>query len=471
MVGLAACGSTGDEPTRTESNLTQDEAVHVATLDEVCPTRESALCDALHEAESSASPGAAYARARDAARAMVATTPRTEALTSPALRYYLRERWVTLLVHGAIPEMGGTLSESTYSERAVDELQQHFPAYDVATIKMAQTYLPALEPEPCEQPKAVVMFFSGVIRLPDRNEFAEQMSALAVIPCAASVLVDTGSFLKPSLNVARAKETLAEVDAAYGELPLHLVGYSQGATNVMHALLEPEIASRTRSVLTLNGAAHGSEVADVLYDVLTGVEDACSRLGSAEASCERLRANRLSSTDAILEWLAEAMGGSSLDAFLAAENEISGVDSYDGFLESRMAGIRSLTTYEAREFWGQPDLQLPGTALYTSFRSIITDEDANLPESNRPLYELLRLAAPSSPYNDMQVRLENQSIGGSVADLEVVGRVAEGNHWQWEYAEGALSDAAMPSEMLSRIPHRSLIVAYFQTLAEVGLLE
>ena len=52
----------------------------------------------------------------------------------------------------------------------------------------------------------------------------------------------------------------------------------------------------------------------------------------------------------------------------------------------------------------------------------------------------------------------------------VVWPVAEGNHWQWHLEPHQLPAIAMPASMLEGIPRNELLLAHFQTLAEVGLL-
>jgi hypothetical protein len=98
-----------------------------------------------------------------------------------------------------------------------------------------------------------------------------------------------------------------------------------------------------------------------------------------------------------------------------------------------------------------------------------SDSSANLPSSNRLFHALLERAGEHRPYNDMQVRLDNQILGGPVADLEVASPVAEGNHWQWELATGAVPESTMPVDMTDRIRHRELLVGHYQTLVELGV--
>jgi hypothetical protein len=68
------------------------------------------------------------------------------------------------------------------------------------------------------------------------------------------------------------------------------------------------------------------------------------------------------------------------------------------------------------------------------------------------------------------VRLENQALGGPLAGVEAVGRVAEGNHWQWPLVTGNVEEAIMPAEMTDRIPHAAQAAGLFETLNDIGLL-
>lgn len=173
-----------------------------------------------------------------------------------------------------------------------------------------------------------------------------------------------------------------------------------------------------------------------------------------------------------METIAFAMGlpVEALAEFISAEDSIAAAPTVQAFFGAHTPGVQSLSTEVAARFWRERADALPSDTLYDSFRSVISDPTENLPLSNRLFFSLLERAGESVPYNDMQVRLENQRLGGAIADMEVVGPVAEGNHWQWELATGAVPESVMPAEMTSKIPHREFMVAYFQTLTEAGLL-
>jgi hypothetical protein len=108
--------------------------------------------------------------------------------------------------------------------------------------------------------------------------------------------------------------------------------------------------------------------------------------------------------------------------------------------------------------------------MYLNFRSYISKPERNLPQSNALSHSLLSNANSASPENDMQVRLANQELGGPLADVEIVGPVAEGNHWQWPLTSKDINASIMPSEMADRIPHDAMLLAYYQTLNEIGIL-
>jgi hypothetical protein len=46
--------------------------------------------------------------------------------------------------------------------------------------------------------------------------------------------------------------------------------------------------------------------------------------------------------------------------------------------------------------------------------------------------------------------------------------LAEGNHWRWELATGAVPEETMPAEMTERTPHREILVGYCQAVIELG---
>jgi hypothetical protein len=54
--------------------------------------------------------------------------------------------------------------------------------------------------------------------------------------------------------------------------------------------------------------------------------------------------------------------------------------------------------------------------------------------------------------------------------VEVVGRVAEGNHWQWQLADGAVPAAVMDPDMVRRTPDVDLLLAHYQALQDAGLV-
>jgi hypothetical protein len=158
-----------------------------------------------------------------------------------------------------------------------------------------------------------------------------------------------------------------------------------------------------------------------------------------------------------------------LQAFLDAEHEIARSQDLTDFLQKHLPGVRSLTTDAAEAFWRDHEGELPRDVLYTSFRGAIDDPSRDLPRSNEIFFQILKRSSARSA-NDMQVRLENQSMRGELAEHEVLMPVAEANHWQWEINPRAVSESMMPAEMAERAPQRELFVAYFQALREVGLV-
>lgn len=449
------------------------EAGAVASIADVCPSdRTDAVCNALRDGDT--------AGARTAVKSALAANHQN-AIEDDATRLFIRERVVSLLAYNGLTEQGAQSAPANYGAAATDFLDEHFPAYEgvADTFPLARTLEPPVDGQQCESTSAIV-FFPGVVRLMDRLEFAQQSAAMtAALPCLRTIIVNTGSFVAPSVNAAQAKDAILALEAEVGPLDLHLVGYSQGAANVLQTLATlPEIASKTRTVLTMNGASHGSEVANMLSDLLASRAEAgtfCEDLlPLSRLTCEAIAKNSPEPGPILMNVLAMSMGipVEQLQAWILAESEINSAPSnLTDFFDAHAPGVASLTTKEASAFWTDYGTSLPTDILYTSFRSVISDTSANLPLSNKLFHSLLERAGGDIPYNDMQVRLENQSLGGPVGGVEIVMPVAEGNHWQWELATGAVNEATMPADMTDRIPHRALLTAYVQALYEVGLLD
>lgn len=457
------------------------EAVAVVALDDVCPVaRQDPLCDALHAAQGSSGASAAshYASAIDTVRDRLQLESRSAVLADPAVRFLVRERTVSLLVWNVVTRRGAEQDSSNYADRARTVLQEHFPHYDAARFHMAHTWLPPRAPEACAP--QVLLLFPGVVRLPGRQEFGEQVAALRqAVPCLHAAHVNSGSFVAPPLNAQQARVALDDLDAMLGDdVPIHMVGYSQGAANALQTLVDyPEIAARVRSVLVMNSAAGGSEVGELGYNAMSAIDagtSPCSGLPELfRPTCEWATGLSPRPAEFLLELIARAMGVpvDDLTDFIEAEDSVSVAQDLISFFFRHLAGLQSLTLASADAFWAQRGNQLPSHALYTSFASIITDEDRNLPTSNLAFFALLERAGDTVPYNDMQVRLPSQRLRAPIDTLEVRLPVAEGNHWQWALTPGAVAEAIMPREMAERIPQAELLAGYFQALHDVGIVD
>ena len=442
------------------------EVAALADLDSVCGTsRRDELCEALRNENDEG--------ARAALQERIATESRRDVLADPAAQYWIRERTTALLVWNVAKSADVNPSKAAFVDATLSGL---FPAYDPAVFAIAHRPLPPVAPGCDEGAKAAVLIFPGVVRLGDRKEFAEQRAAVEeALPCVETFLVDTGSFVEPSVNAQRGAAAFELATEALGDVPVHMVGYSQGASNALTTLVDfPEIADRTGSVLLMNSAARGSEVADTLGGLISAVDGSyCETVPEfAKPACEWADVQSPVPGELLMETIAFAMGMpvEALADFIEAEDSIAEAPTLQAFFTAHTPGVLSLSTAVAARFWEERANSLPRDTMYYAFRSVISDPQANLPPSNQLFFSLLERAGERVPYNDMQVRLENQRLGGPVADVEIVGPVAEGNHWQWELATGAVPSAVMPAEMTDKIPHREYMVAYFQTLAEIGLL-
>ena len=135
-----------------------------------------------------------------------------------------------------------------------------------------------------------------------------------------------------------------------------------------------------------------------------------------------------------------------------------------------LSGLRSLSGYAARDFWSRRGEEIPRAAYYAAFRSIITDREANLPASNALLHRTVEYAGGTLPYNDMQVRLVDQRVGGPIAGREILSPVAEGNHWQWAMEPGQVPESILPGRMLEGLPRSAVVRSHLALLHEIGLL-
>ncbi len=442
------------------------EAGRIDTLSEICNVRrDTELCGAIGAGDWAS------------ARIHAAKVARYD-LSDEGMRAWLRDRAVGLFAWNVLTDLGRRGAEPSNYTGAVDTLlKTHFPGHDPETLAGARQWL-VPEIGECSAPRAAVLLFPGVVRLVRRDEFDQQRAALEdALPCVKTYRVDSGSFVDPGLNAKQAASLLEQIDIDVGpDAPLHLLGYSQGSSNALRTLVDfPHIAGRARTVITMNSAARGSQVVDVAAPLFEDLD--------LEAPCERVPAfgrpacrwaARLSPVPAefLLELFATAMGipSDELQGFIEAEDGVDAAPTKLDFLRRHLPGVRSLTTKAADAFWSERAAGLPRHVVYLSFRSVITDDGANLPPSNALFWHLLKRAGGAAPFNDMQVLLTHQRIGGPVADLEVTSPVAEGNHWQWELATGAVPPTVMPEDMTDRIPHRELLVGYYQAIAELGLL-
>jgi pimeloyl-ACP methyl ester carboxylesterase len=370
-----------------------------------------------------------------------------------AFHYFFRHRFVSLVVR-----------DSSDPAAAV---RRYFPSYPVEYFPLAHAHVAFQGTSTCGAEPEIVLIFPGVVRTANRNEFSTQIRALEEqFPGVIVKVVDSDSFQEPSAIATIARSTVAAIDQqSGGEARIHLVGYSQGALSALWFLATtPAVARRVRTVFVMNSAAHGSEIANLLLEALEffGLERAdCSSLPKwASSPCREAAGRKLSgSLQRFLERAARMLGLSL---------QIPAASTLGGFLKARIEGFRSLTTHATREFWARYGAALPRTASYFSFRSVVSSDD-NLPASNGLFFQFLKSVDVRRPENDMQVRLVNQSLGGPLSDVEIVGPVAEGNHWQWQLGPDDLPDAVMPRAMASRMPRTALFRAYFETLNEAGL--
>jgi hypothetical protein len=477
---FSGCAST-PEPDPIRLDLAAYASV--ATLDDVCPeARGDELCAALREADTQGTP-AAYARARELVRSSLAPARNVAAHgeadepshADPATRWFIRERslgllvWHTLAAQAAPPE-----DAAAYANAADEVLARLFPAYAPARFRAARVRMP---PEAsCGETRAAFLFFPGVVRVETLDEFAPARARIeSEFPCAVTYKVESGSFLTPAENAREGCSALERIALEQPGAPIHSIGYSQGVRNALETFVTcPGPSAAVRSLFGMNSAAHGSAVADVIALALP---------------LPRLEEARCVGRGALSRWWCENVRmpsfGLPLIARAALRTQGQPPDDRDyrmrdGKLERisaseytnrRIAGARSLSTYASKQFWHSHGDALPRHPLYFSFRSIITDEARNLPASNRTFYRSVFQAGGTAPWNDMQVRLIDQHLGGPLRESEIVWPVAEGNHWQWALDRHHVPGVVMSDEMFEGFPRVELLLAHAETLAEFGEFE
>ncbi len=455
----------------------------VTELQSACPSpRNDDLCLALNNGIRSqgATAVAWFDKARVAIANRIGSENRESVVKDPAVRWWLRERSLALQIwnHGTARGLNA-IDPSQWRKTADAILAKNYPTYSPTAMPLARTWMPPVKKPAtaCAKATEALLVFPGVVRLGPRQEFKEQIAQIqAAFPCLAVRRVESGSFVSPAVNANKALEAVLQIDKEFGGIPLHMIGYSQGSANALRTLATfPNIAARTKSLLTLNSAARGTEFADTFAVAIDHIDNKATCLSFP--SFARPLCNAIAGISVQPGWLvsnalalAAGVPVTELQAFFAAEDKIAPAPSLKHFLIGHLPGVRSLTTIDANKFWTEMGGKLPKHVTYHSFRSVITKPFSNLPPSNALIHALLNIAGGKNPYNDMQVRLQNQSLGGPIADQEVVGRVAEGNHWQWELSPGDVPDAVMSEKMIADMPRNGLLLGHLQALAEVGIV-
>jgi hypothetical protein len=513
-------------PKYNKQNPNLTSLTKIASLADICPPADGThLCHLARRAEGATGNAAigAYRELqyaiRDAVRATAGIdSERQKVIQAPVVRWFLRERTVALFVYNVITEGGNPITKygvkpaaaqqnaagADYATLADRVLKEHYPAYDPSSFRMAHF---RIEPSPAERAgscstQEALLFYAGVIRLGKREEFKEMLEGVdgnlevalnAKLPCLKTIRVNTGSFIDPRINAQAGFKEIAKLAA---NMKLHFLGYSQGATNSLTTLVDAllqnyeklrTIPHRTQTVVEMNSAAHGSEVGDFMLKFILGFQDVdalCDKLPKfLRAKCheninKQLKAvSRLKAIEKSVIPFAEAFGiptgldkNLPLSKFLEDENLTLKEDTVAGFLESRVEGVRSLTTAAAQAFWANRAKDLPKHTVYFTFRSIIQDTKQDLPLSNDIFHRIIWSANKKGGYNDMQVMGIHHELGGPIAQSEVLGPVAEGNHWSWQVAVGGVPPTAMSVAMTERCPRPQMLTAHYQAMHDVGLV-
>jgi len=282
------------------------------------------------------------------------------------------------------------------------------------------------------------------------------------------VRVDTETFVDVEVNAEKGRAAIAAVDAQLGAVPLRFLGYSQGVNNALRTITsDPAIAARTRSVVSLNSAAHGSEAADTLLRALRLYQArphaGCEELWpGVRELCQQVAQRELSPVAGFLQAMLERMG--------AHFDDLAGRNAGD-WLARHIDGLRSLTTgaADASKSASRTGLRCRRTSLTSRF-------DPSSPMKRPACHRAIgshtkRSRGPRRERHGTTCKsLVNQPLGRGVAPTETVMRVADGNHWQWALTSSDVPENLMPASMFSGIPRESRVVAQYEALAELGIV-
>jgi pimeloyl-ACP methyl ester carboxylesterase len=437
-------------------------------LSRLCPPqRGDALCTALRQGAQEP-PGPAAAAAHRRAGALVAAAVRSDpagALADPAVRHYLRERWVALFLWNVVTARGRELPEIPYAEAALAAADRFFPPHraEPGRFLMARTELPPQLAPVCDTPDLLV-FVPQLARLPGRDEFARQAREIrAQFPCTHFARAETDSLVAPEVAAARVRATIEEALVATGpSTRLHLVGHSYGVRIALEVLLAaPALAARTRSLVALHSAARGSELADLVHAALTAPQELCVL---SPPLCRWAGERSLEPVRQVIERLGPRVLGVEPQQLVdVLRAELGQGQTAGEYLAMHLPCARALTTWSAEEFWRLRGTTLPPHVVYASFRTAITEPFG--PALRKLAWDLLPyLVLSAYGPNDVLVTLERQRLG---LERELVSPVTEGNHMQW-IIDGS-NHLLVDRDVVAATPQSELALAYYQLFHEIGL--
>lgn len=219
-----------------------------------------------------------------------------------------------------------------------------------------------------------------------------------------------------------------EAITVYPPEKVFLVGYSKGAADILHFLVNhPQYAGRVQAVYTWAGAVGGSYTADSMHEQINGLDlsGTLSAISPSAVSADGLR--RLDEYDAVGAF--HDLGTQFRTQYLAAHG-----DHFDSL------GIPFLSVTGATTA-----LEVPNFAFADTMRTSELDPD-----------------------NDMQLTQQQATL-----DIEMATRVAmlNAHHWDIAYEAFPAHMRAASPNLEHPFPKKAALIASWELLAELGVID
>lgn len=214
-----------------------------------------------------------------------------------------------------------------------------------------------------------------------------------------------------------------------------MVGYSKGGPDILHFLVEhPEYVDRVAAVYTWAGAVGGSYTADSIYDQINGMDVK-------------------SSTDKLASVL------SMINPSVVSAVGLRRVEEYDV-----VGAFNDLRTPIAEQYLADHGDYLDSLGI--PFFNI-TGSTTPLEVPNFQFADTVQMSRHDAN-NDMQLTQAQATMGTSMATRLAM---LHGHHWDIAYAPFPAHMRAMSPNLEHPFPKRAALIANWELLAELGLID